>query len=48
MILSEIMAAQKILFPYFTNSLYGLKTDSFEFDIDILKDSFSEFSRLFT
>lgn len=39
---------QNKLFPNFVNSLSGLKLGSFHFDIDILKQPFKEFSRLFS
>ena len=38
---------QKRLFPHFTNSLFGIKTNSFQIDIDILKEPFKEFAWLF-
>lgn len=37
----------KILLPYFVDSLFGLKLNSFQSDIDILKEMFREFSWLF-
>ena len=34
----------KILLPYFKDSLTRLKLNSFQFDIDIIKDPFKEFA----
>ena len=39
--------APKILLTYFTNSLYGVNTNAYKFDIDFLKDPFREFAWLF-
>lgn len=38
----------KILLPHFTNSFSALKTSSFYFDVDILKQPFKEYAWLFS
>lgn len=40
--------APKRLLPHFIDSLFGIKINSFQFDVSILKEPFMDFSWLFT
>jgi len=46
--LIENHSAPKRLLPYFIDSLFGVKTNSLCFDINILKEPLREFAWLFT